>query len=427
MEKIICPKCGKDFTIDEASYAAIEKQVRDKIFEKEIEQRMKAAEAQFNAEKEAIRKDAEKQAIENQNKLQQEKLASENELQKQIIELNAKIQQSDSAQQLAVQKAEADKDKTIADLDKQILLLKANAETAKQKAQSELEKVKNETELQIASLNQQHESELKDKDLTIAYYKELKSKMTTKMVGETLEQHCELTFNSARAMGFEKAYFEKDNDASGGSKGDYIFRDYTENGLEYVSIMFEMKNENDETKTKHKNEDFFTKLDKDRTEKGCEYAVLVSTLEPDSDFYNAGIVDVSYKYSKMYVVRPQCFLPIITLLRNAARHSAQYKSELAQMRTQNVDVTNFENELLKFQEAFGKNYGLASKKFNEAIEGIDKTIKHLENVKAALTSSENNLRLANDKAQDLSIKKLTKNNPTMTQKFADAKAAQSAE
>lgn len=426
METIKCPKCGEIFTIDEASYAAIEKQVRDDIFEKEIKLRMKALEAQFNAEKEAIRMEAEKLASESQSRLQQERLASENDLQKQIIELKAKIQQSDSAQQLAIQKAEADKDKTIADLDKQISLLKANAESAMQQAQMELDKVKNETELQIASLKQQHDSELKGKDEMIAHYKDLKSKMTTKMVGETLEQHCEQVFNSARAMGFPNAYFEKDNDASGGSKGDYIFREPMEENQESVSIMFEMKNENDETKTKHKNEDFFAKLDKDRTAKGCEYAVLVSTLEPDNDFYNAGIVDVSYKYPKMYVVRPQCFLPIITILRNAARHSAQYKSELAQMRAQNVDVTNFEDELLKFQEAFGKNYGLASKKFNEAIEEIDKTIKHLESVKAALTSSENNLRLANNKAQDLSIKKLTKGNPTMTQKFKEAKAAQTA-
>ena len=262
---------------------------------------------------------------------------------------------------------------------------------------------------------------LKDKENEVAYYKDLKTKMSTKLVGETLEQHCMIEFNKLRMTAFPKAYFEKDNDASGGSKGDFIYRETDENGTEIISIMFEMKNENDTTATKHKNEDFLKKLDKDRREKNCEYAVLVSMLEADNEYYNAGIVHVSYRYEKMYVVRPQCFIPIITLLRNAAFNAAQYKQELALVRTQNVDVTNFEDKLLDFQEKFGKNYALANERFNKAIEEIDKTIDYLNKVKNDLLGADRNLRLANDKAQDLTIKKLTHNNPTMKALFEESK------
>ena len=276
-------------------------------------------------------------------------------------------------------------------------------------------------EIEIKSLNEKHKEALIQKDEIIAHYKDLKSKLSTKLVGETLEQHCEIEFNKLRATAFRNAYFEKDNDSKNGSKGDYIYREFDENGVELISIMFEMKNESDETATKHKNEHFFKELDKDRIEKKCEYAVLVSMLESDSELYNSGIVDVSYKYNKMYVVRPQCFIPIITLLRNAAEKTLEYKNQLQIIKNQNLDISNFEDKLLDFQDKFAKNYVQASNKFKTAIEEIDKTISHLTKVKENLLSSENSLRLANDKAQDLSIRKLTYGNPTMKQKFAEIK------
>ena len=280
---------------------------------------------------------------------------------------------------------------------------------------------KKEAEIKQNNLIEQQRLELKAKDEQIAYYKDMKLKLSTKLVGESLEQHCLNAFNSIRMTAFPHAYFEKDNDSSSGEKGDFIFKEYTEEGAELISIMFEMKNENDETATKHKNEDFFAKLDKDRKTKNCEYAILVSMLEPESELYNAGIVDVSYKYPKMYVVRPQCFIPIITLLRNASLNASKYKNELMIARNQSIDVTNFENSLLDFQDKFNKNYNLASQRFNSAIEEIDKTIDHLNKVKEGLLGADRNLRLANDKAQDLSIKKLTRNNPTMKEAFDKVK------
>ncbi|MGN0912227.1 MAG: DUF2130 domain-containing protein, partial [Alphaproteobacteria bacterium] len=325
-------------------------------------------------------------------------------------QLKSKISSSAQERDLAVTTAVSAQKDTIVEKEKQIILL-----------ETQLQDAAKDKQLQEQSLKEKYAFQLKEKDDLIAYYKDLKTKMSTKMVGETLEQHCEIEFNRLRATGFQNAYFEKDNDARTGSKGDFIFRDKTDDGVEYISIMFEMKNEMDTTAAKHKNEDFFKELDKDRCEKGCEYAVLVSLLEADSEFYNTGIVDVSYKYPKMYVIRPQFFIPIITLLRNAAANSIQYKRQLAEYSSQNIDVTNFENKLLDFQEKFSYNYGLAQKKFDEAIKDIDKTIDTLQKTKAALLSSENNLRLANDKAQDITIKKLTRGNPTMRQKFEDLK------
>jgi hypothetical protein len=287
---------------------------------------------------------------------------------------------------------------------------------------NELDLAKKEQLLKEQNIKETHAAELKLKDEQIAYYKDFKAKQSTKMVGESLEQHCEIEFNKLRATGFQNAYFEKDNDARSGSKGDFIFREYSPDGVEFISIMFEMKNQNETTATKHKNEDFFKELDKDRREKNCEYAVLVSLLEEDSELYNSGIVDVSYKYEKMYVIRPQFFIPLITLLRNAALNSIQYREQLAVIKNQNIDITHFEEEMNDFKDKFGRNYRLASEKFQKAIDEIDKTIDHLQKTKDALLSSENNLRLANNKAEELSIKRLTKNNPTMQQKFAELKA-----
>ena len=294
----------------------------------------------------------------------------------------------------------------------------------KQQEQSMKERYEAECQLQEKAVKERYEIQLKDKDEMIEYYRDLKAKQSTKMVGETLEQHCEVSFNQVRAIGFQNAYFEKDNEVSkSGSKGDYIFRDYDENGLEYISIMFEMKNENETTATKHKNADFLKELDKDRREKGCEYAVLVTLLEGDNDYYNTGIVDMSHRYPKMYVIRPQFFIQIITILRNAAMNSLQYKRELETMRNQNLDITHFEEKLLDFKDKFGRNYTLASDRFQKAIDEIDKTIDHLQKVKDNLLASENNLRLANNKLDDLTIKKLTWKNPTMQEKFAEARAA----
>ena len=428
MPEIKCPKCGEVFTVDESGYAAIVSQIKDAEFHKDLCERVAQIEKAKDNELSLIKTkaDAEKEmsisdfkqeieklknhitTIEKDHELDKEKalgiLRQENE------QLKAKISSNEQERTLAITTAVSAQKDAIVEKDKQILLL-----------ETKLQDVEKDKQLQEQTLKEKHAFQLKEKDDLISYYKDLKTKMSTKMIGETLEQHCEIEFNRLRATGFQNAYFEKDNDSKTGSKGDFIFRDKTEDGIEYISIMFEMKNEMDTTATKHKNEDFFKELDKDRNEKGCEYAVLVSLLEADNEFYNTGIVDVSYKYPKMYVIRPQFFIPIITLLRNAAANSIQYKRQLVEYSNQNVDVTNFENKLLDFQEKFGNNVRLAKERFDKAIDEIDKTIDHLQKTKAALLSSGDHLRLANDKAQDISIKKLTRGNPTMQQKFEEAK------
>ena len=409
MENIKCPKCGEVFQIDEAGYAAIVKQVRDREFSRELnaqkEGAVKLAEAakdQKIAELEAQIRSA---ALEKEMAVRQAGAEQE----KRIAELQERIRLAEIEKNFAVKDAISIKEEEAHEREKQILELRGK-----------LEKMESDFSLQREKAQSEKEFLLKQKDEEIAFYKDMKTRLSTKMVGESLEQHCEIEFNKIRAAAYPRAYFEKDNDARTGTKGDYIFRDYDENGLEYISIMFEMKNEMDETATKHKNEDFFKKLDKDRSEKNCEYAVLVTLLESDSEYYNTGIVDVSHRYPKMYVIRPQFFLPLISLLRNAAQNSLEVRRELAVARTQNVDVENFNNQLLDFKSRFSRNYELASRKFKEAIEEIDKTISHLQKTREALVSSENNLRLANSKAEDLTIKKLTKGNATMTEKFLDA-------
>ncbi|MBC7297704.1 MAG: DUF2130 domain-containing protein [Demequina sp.] len=395
MHEIVCPHCGKAFTIDEAGYADIVAQVRTKEFEASLHERLALAEKdKLNAVELAKAQLA--------AELQQAAAAKDSEIQA----LKAKLEADDVAKQLAVRDA-------VAAVEKQ-----------RDELRSGLEKAQLEMKLGEASLKDKYETQLKardtqikDRDDAIERLKDMKARLSTKMVGETLEQHCETEFNRLRATAFPKAYFEKDNDARTGSKGDYIFRESDDADNEVVSIMFEMKNESDTTATKHKNEDFLRELDKDRTEKGCEYAVLVSLLEPDSELYNGGIVDVSHRHPKMYVVRPQFFIPIITLLRNAAQNSLAYKQELALVRAQSVDVTEFESQLDAFKTAFGKNYDLASRRFQLAIDEIDKSIDHLQKTKEALLGSERNLRLANDKAQDVTIKKLTRGNATMAAKF----------
>lgn len=399
INEIKCPKCGEIFTIDENSYANIAKQVRDEEFSRELKSREELFKAEKRAEIESV-----------QTKIQQENDKKLFALQQEIIELKAQISSAQKDSELLISRAVAQKDKELAEKEAKIIRLEGEISTSKK-----------DIELKESSLKAQYAAQLKAKDETIEFYKDLKTKMSTKMIGETLEQHCEIEFNRLRSTGFQNAYFEKDNDARTGSKGDYIFRDFTDNSIEFISIMFEMKNEMDTTATKHKNEDFFKELDKDRNEKGCEYAVLVSLLESDNELYNSGIVDVSHKYPKMYVIRPQFFIPIITLLRNAAMNSIEYRTQLNEMRSQNIDISRFEDEMNDFKEKFAKNYDLASRKFKTAIEEIDKTITHLQKTKDALLSSENNLRLANNKAEDLSIKKLTRNNPTMAQKFAELK------
>lgn len=410
MQEIKCPKCGEIFQVDESGYAAIVKQVRDKEFEKEIISR----ESQFQNEKEAAIKLAQS---ETERKYQDIIISKEKELfnttaQKnvEILELKAKIESYEKDKNLELNKFEIEKEKALAEKDKQIAELTNKIETNEK-----------ENLLKELSLKEQYKIQLQFKEEEIARYKDFKARLSTKMIGESLEQHCELEFNKLRATGFQNAYFEKDNDAKTGSKGDYIFREANPEGIEIVSIMFEMKNEMDTTSTKKKNEDFLKELDKDRREKNCEYAVLVSLLEPENELYNSGIVDMSHKFPKMYVIRPQFFIPIITLLRNAALNSLQYKQELAIIRSQNIDISNFEESMNDFKEKFARNYEIASKKFKTAIEEIDKTIDHLQKTKEALLSSENNLRLANNKAEDLSIKRLTKNNPTMAAKFAELK------
>ena len=390
MNEVICPHCDKAFKIDETSYADILKQVRDQQFEQEIHERLeRAQEAKENALKIAKQ--------ETTNAIQTVKAEKDLEIERLKSQLREKETSVNSAIMEAVNKVEKERDQFKAQLE--------NANLEKQNSEN--------------ALRDKYKTQIRDRDDAIERLKDMKAKLSTKMVGETLEQHCEIEFNKLRSTAFPRAYFEKDNDASSGSKGDYVFRDFDENGTEIVSIMFEMKNENDSTVTKSKNEDFLRELDKDRTEKGCEYAVLVSLLEQENELYNAGIVDVFHRFPKMYVIRPQFFIPMITLLRNASLNSLDFKREIALIKEQNLDITNFENELDKFKNAFGKNYDLASRKFEAAINEIDKSINHLQKTKDALLSTDRNLRLANDKAQDVTIKKLTRNNPTMAEKFSE--------
>ena len=456
MQEIRCPKCGEVFQVDETGYDQIAQQVRDKEFEKELERRKSELNAKHEQSLEIIRlqeekeynaniaqKDAEiiskdQKISELQAKLNasetEKRLAisaalekkneehskatreyTENLTQKEtelfareqkIAELQAKLDVSETAKKLAVAEALEKKNEELSQKTTEIADLKG-----------ELKNKETESRLNEKSLQEQYEEKLKLKDEQIEYYKDFKARQSTKMIGESLEQHCLTQFNAIRMTAFPNAYFEKDNNAKTGSKGDFIYRECGEDGTEFISIMFEMKNEADETATKHKNEDFFKELDKDRNEKDCEYAILVSLLEIDSELYNNGIVDVSYKYPKMYVIRPQFFIPMITLLRNAAKNSLQYRQELQIVRNQQVDIRNFEENMNAFKEGFARNYRLASEKFSTAIDEIDKTIDHLQKTKAALLSSENNLRLANNKAEDLSIKKLTKNAPSVKAMF----------
>ncbi len=437
MNEIKCPHCQTVFTIDENSYADIVSQVRNKEFAEDVHKQLEFAKKQFETEK-ALAKEQEK-------RLYDEERAN---FEQKILSLELALKNADVKEEKNVQEALHQKEKEFsalqAELDqlkqqlqfkevelsqkfqedlhakeRTILELKQEKELQQKEQEVQQTALKEKYELELRSKKDQFELELKAKDEAIAFYKDFKAKQSTKMVGESLEQHCEIEFNRLRMTAFPRAEFGKDNDAKTGSKGDYIYREYDENGIEILSIMFEMKNENDETATKKKNEHFFKELDKDRHEKQCEYAILVSLLEADNELYNTGIVDVSYQYPKMYVVRPQFFIPIITLLRNAALNSLQYKKELALMRDQHIDITHFEEDLETFKKGFARNYELASKKFQSAIDEIDKTIKSLEKTKAALLSSENNLRLANNKAEDLTVKKLVKNNPTMKQRFEE--------
>jgi hypothetical protein len=461
MNEIKCPHCGKAFKIDEAGYADIVKQVRDSEFDQQLHERLALAEKDKLAAVELVK---------SQLSIDMQKAATAKDAE--IQELKAKLSAGETDKKLAVsealnvvekerdalasQLAQAQRDKQAAEelansrlakelqesaiaRDSEIQQLKAklkeqqmvqqlavtqavnSTEKQRDELKAELDRAVLEKALAEKSLTDKYETQLKDRDEAIERLRDMKARLSTKMVGETLEQHCETEFNRIRATAFPLAYFEKDNDARSGSKGDYIFRDKDESGTEIVSVMFEMKNENDSTATKKKNEDFLKELDKDRREKGCEFAVLVSLLEPDSELYNTGIVDVFYRYPKMYVVRPQFFIPIITLLRNAAMNSLQYKNELELVRAQNIDITEFESDLEKFKSAFGRNYDLASRKFQTAIDEIDKSIDHLQKTKEALLGTDRNLRLANDKAQDVTIKKLTRKNPTMAAKFNEIK------
>jgi len=519
MSEIICPNCNKAFKIDEAGYSNILKQVRDREFDKQLEERLQIAKRekesalalakeQMNHEMQqaSTQKDKEIQELkakidasqvskqlavsealkdverqrdelenalkqvkrENENALALEKEQMSNELQKAnaqkdqlVLELQAKIDASQVSQQLAVSEAlknverernelentlkqikqenenainmvNAQKDKEIQelktkissnDMAQQLAITQSLSVVEKERDElkSSLKQSQLEGELTVKSIQERYETQIKDRDDAIERLRDMKARLSTKMVGETLEKHCEIEFERIRATAFPRAYFEKDNDASEGSKGDYIFKDTDDTGVEIVSIMFEMKNESDATATKKKNEDFLKELDKDRKQKGCEYAVLVSLLESDNELYNTGIVDVSHRYPKMYIIRPQFFIPMITLLRNAATNSLEYKRELALVKEQNIDVTNFESDLNTFKEAFGKNYDLASRKFQTAISEIDKSISHLQKTKDALLSTDRNLRLANDKAQDVTVKKLTRKNPTMAAKFDELK------
>lgn len=433
MQEIKCPKCGEVFVVDESGYANIVKQVRDKEFAKELKKREEEL-------KDVQQKDLDLVLLEQKNQLDKALSAKDAELSekdRKIQELEACIKNNEISRNLAVSEAVNAKEKEISQTKDEINTIKAdflakNMERDKELAEKNTEIIRlkdqlsnKDTEKQLGeeSLKREYEAklkhkdeQLKEKDEQIDYYKDFKARQSTKMVGESLEQHCLTQFNSLRMTAFPTAYFEKDNDAKSGSKGDFIFRESME-GTEFISIMFEMKNEMDETATKHKNEDFFKELDKDRREKKCEYAVLVSLLEMDNELYNNGIVDVSYRYEKMYVIRPQFFIPMITLLRNAALNSLKYRQELEAARNQQLDIAHFEENMNAFKQGFGRNYEIASKKFKTAIDEIDKTITHLQKTKDALLSSENQLRLANNKAEDLSIKKLTKNAPSVRKMF----------
>lgn len=381
-----CPECGSTFELDDMKLASITAQIRDAEFDKEVEKRVQAALADKD----------EKHSLEISAKISEASLQAKTEADAIIQKLQSELQS---------------KSETIARLSAESEKHESETELAVMRAVSDVEK-------RMDTQRLEYEAELREKQTQLDYYKDLKSRMSTKMVGETLEQHCLIEFNKLRATAFRNAYFEKDNDARSGSKGDFIYRECDEDGNEIISIMFEMKNEMDTTATKHKNEDFFKELDKDRREKKCEYAVLVTLLEADNELYNTGIVDVSYVYDKMYVIRPQFFIPMITLLRNAAMNAMEYKRELVAMRNQNIDVTHFEENLMNFKSAFSRNYELASRRFGEAIDEIDKSITHLQKIKDALLSSKNNLRLANNKAEDLTVARLTRNNPTMKAMFA---------
>lgn len=394
MAELKCPHCGQAFTVDDTEVSSIIQQIRDKEFQKDLESRVSELEEHMREKheleleaKENEIKSQDREAYEKEIKKLQDRLKKE---ETKVVSLQNDLNNSEDKKKIAVMEAVK------------------KVEDEKRDLEGKLTQEKDTRQLLLAQ-----------KDEQIAYYKDLKTRMSTKMVGETLEQHCEIQFNQLRATAFRNAYFEKDNDARSGSKGDYIYRECDENGIEIISIMFEMKNEMDETATKHKNEDFFKELDKDRREKKCEYAVLVSLLEADSELYNGGIVDVSYKYDKMYVVRPQCFIPIITLLRNAAMNALIYKQELEVVRNQDIDISRFEDNLLQFKNDFGRNYNLAHSHFDKAIDEIDKTIDHLQKVKKELMGSDNQLRIANNKVDEVSVKKLTKDNPTMQAKFRE--------
>ncbi|KGN73481.1 hypothetical protein HR17_06770 [Porphyromonas gulae] len=448
MKELKCPHCGSFFTVDEADYASIVSQVRNAEFEAEMEHRIADLHKQHQIEQQVIEANALNKYQQELNKKSEEQIRMEKDWQatiaqkdaelvrlqaelnvveqkkqsdlslalagkeKEISDLQSAIRDKDSALEIAVLKEQQKAQEDIKSKEAEIALLKASAELDKQNAT-----------IQENALKDRYEARLKLKQEEVDYYKDLKARMSTKMIGETLEIHCSTQFNQMLRPVMPNAYFEKDNDASGGTKGDFIFRDFGEDGTEYVSIMFEMKNEADETATKHKNEDFLKKLDADRRAKGCEFAVLVSLLEPDNELYNGGIVDMSYRYDKMYVIRPQFFIPMITLLVQTSKKSLGYRQQLAIAQKQSIDVSSFESQLEDFRERFGKNYRLASERFKTAIDEIDKSIQHLNKIKDALVGSEYNLRLANDKAEALTIKKLTRGNPTMKAKFEEARLA----
>lgn len=399
MAELKCPHCGQAFTVDDTELSSIVQQIRDKEFEKDIKNRISELKEHM-----LMTHRLEMEAKENEIKLMSQK-----EYDKEIQKLKSQLDKAtEKSAKLQAQLDSSEDKKTIAVME----------------AVKKVEEEKKDLESQLTHEKDKGKLLLEQKDEQIAYYRDLKTKMSTKMVGETLEQHCEIQFNQLRATAFRNAYFEKDNDSRSGSKGDYIYRETDENGVELISIMFEMKNEMDETATKHKNEDFYKELDKDRKQKNCEYAVLVSMLESDNELFNAGIVDVSYKYEKMYVVRPQCFIPIITLLRNAAMNAMEYKQELAVVRNQNIDISDFEEKLMNFKSDFSRNYDIAHSHFDKAVDEIDKTIQHLEKVKKELLGSDNQLRIANNKVDEVSIKKLTRGNKTMQEKFEELKKNQ---
>lgn len=415
MQKIVCPRCGESFEIQDSAYSKIVLQIRDQEFEREI--------AQYQDREDVRRrKELERETAQFEERLEKAmelaQMRAEEKFQKKLAEKELEIQRLESRLEMQGSTIDAKVNSALSAKNEEL----AKKELSIVELNGMLSVKESEMRMREQAIKTEYEHRLKEKDVEIGYYKDFKARQSTKMIGESLEQHCEIEFNKLRPTAFRNAYFEKDNDARSGSKGDYIYRESSEDGVEFISIMFEMKNEMDTTATKHKNEDFFKELDKDRKEKKCEYAVLVSLLESDNELYNGGIVDVSYRYPKMYVIRPQFFIPLISILRNAALNSLEYRNQIAVMQNQNIDISNFEEEMNKFKEGFGRNYRLASEKFKKAIDEIDQTIKHLEKTKEALLSSENNLRLANNKAEDLTIKKLTRKNPTMRAMFAALEA-----